>query len=142
MSALPEPNNYNVEGLRVWLKKATAGNYCIGGKGADAWGDLYAPEENPKSLLQHFLLVLRNFFRAQRGIPNRPDLVAIRPLPQMDRFSRWIADDLIPFFHTLKVNVYDVEKAEDQSEVSFQTQDLHQICPKLYLIVSKRAFLE
>lgn len=117
MSALPEPNNYDVEGLRVWLKNPNTRNYYIGGKGADVWGDLYAPEENPKSLLQQFLLVLRNFFCAQGGIPNRPDLVAIRPLPQMDRFSRWIADDLIPFFHTLKVNVYDVEKAQDESEV-------------------------
>jgi len=46
ISALPDPESDNVESLRVWITRPDCGNYCIGGAGSHAWGDLHELQRN------------------------------------------------------------------------------------------------
>jgi len=115
VSALPEPDSYNVESLRVWLKREGDGHYFIKGAGDDIWGNLYEREKDRKPLMRQFLLLLRSFFWSQKAPPNKLDLVATRPPQNVDGLTRWVANNFVPFYHELRntpwrKNSNDVEK--------------------------------
>lgn len=115
VSALPEPDSYNIESLRVWLKREGDGHYFIKGAGDDIWGNLYEREKDRKSLMRQFLQLLRSIFWSQKAPPNKLDLVATRPPQNIDGLTHWVANNFVPFYHELRntpwrKNVNDVEK--------------------------------
>jgi len=98
ISALPGPDSCNVENLRIWLMRPECGNDCIGGKGSDAWGDIYDAEKDPKPLSRRILLLLRSIFWPRKESPNKLDLVSARPYQKVDGLTRWVAQEWIPFY--------------------------------------------
>jgi hypothetical protein len=86
VSALPNPESFNVEGLRIWIARPDRGNYSIGGSGSRAWGDLYqspAPEES-----SGINALLRSIFGWQRVNLAKFDLIAIKPRQNLDAITR------------------------------------------------------
>lgn len=104
MSALPEPDSCNIEELRKWIKRPEYGNYCIGGHGSDAWGDLYSKEKLPDPLMQRIWLLLRSIFWPPKAPPNTLDLVSTRPLRNIDGLTRWVQQKWIPFYHECRTS--------------------------------------
>ena len=70
VSSLPEPRSSDVETLRVWIKRATDGNYCIEGEGSGAWGDLYGKERSQLGIGEHFVKLVSS---RRRKLDIRPD---------------------------------------------------------------------
>ncbi|KAI9861065.1 MAG: hypothetical protein M1813_005494 [Trichoglossum hirsutum] len=100
ISALPEPDVYNMKNFRKWLRHKKAGNFCIGGVGEqNTWGDLYTdPDEGAPSLRRQFWTVLWTFIWPQPPPTNDLDLVVTRPARKVDGFTRWVACYFIPFY--------------------------------------------
>src|SRR5207244_3480725 len=80
ISALPAPSSDNMKQLKLWLTDPECGNFCIGGAGSEAWGDLYRESELP-SLRRLLLKLLKslNLFGKLKHPQNRADLVAPSP---------------------------------------------------------------
>jgi hypothetical protein len=85
--------------LKLWLTDPECGNFCIGGAGSEAWGDLYRESELP-SLRRLLLKLLKslNLFGKLKHPQNRADLVAPSPHQNIDTVTRWIGDVLIPIW--------------------------------------------
>ncbi|KAH0557186.1 hypothetical protein GP486_005022 [Trichoglossum hirsutum] len=100
ISALAEPDIYNMKNLRKWLRHRNAGNFCIGGDGEqNIWGDLYTdPDEGAVSLWRQFWTVIWTFIWPQPLPTNDSDLVMTRPTNRVDGFTRWVACCFIPFY--------------------------------------------
>jgi hypothetical protein len=102
LSALPEPENYNIKTFRKWLREPKAGNFCIAGHGEEnTWGDLYGNEEDEPRLLLQFFKVLWRLFWPKPPEKGDCDLVATRPSRKVDGFTRWVADEFVPFHHNI-----------------------------------------
>jgi hypothetical protein len=103
------------------------GNLCIGGQGSEAWGDLYAPENELEPFPTRIKRLLRSIFWARNPPPKKRDLVATHPHRNIDGFTRWIEDEWIPFYHGCRQGpkeVKDVEKDCSKDPVSFQIQEI------------------
>ncbi|TVY81533.1 hypothetical protein LSUE1_G006740 [Lachnellula suecica] len=126
LSALPEPENYNMKSLRMWLRNPDAGDFCISGTGEqDTWGALYDEEAEEPFLFRQFLTLLGRLLWPKPPEKGDWDLVATRPPRKIDGFTRWVADEFVPFHHN--VSQYrkrrrsrrsnDVEKVQATSSV-------------------------
>jgi hypothetical protein len=103
VSALPEPESYNMKNFRMWLRDPNAGHFSIGGSGEqNTWGDLYKVEENPGSLKWQFVKLLWNLIWPRSPPSNDLDLAATRRPQNIDGFTRWVASDFIPFYTNLR----------------------------------------
>lgn len=125
VSALPEPDNCNVESLRAWISRPDCGNFCIAGRGSEAWGDLYERPDDPDPFSKRIKRLLLSIFWVHDSPPKKPDLVATHPHRNIDGFTRWIEDEWIPFYHGCRTSMNekgDVEKDCSQDAVSFHTK--------------------
>jgi hypothetical protein len=96
---LPSPEPHNMRTLRTWLQ----GQHCIGGNGEEnTWCDIYDPETPPsRSLIARLLTLIWRFL-----YPASPEgdinLVSTRPAQHIDGFTRWVADEWVPFYSEAK----------------------------------------
>ncbi|KAH8660975.1 hypothetical protein BGZ60DRAFT_115900 [Tricladium varicosporioides] len=99
VSALPEPDTYNMKSLRKWLRHPGFGDFCIRGNGEQStWGDLYKdPDAGLPSLWRQFWLVVWAFIWPQPPPENELDLVVTRPQSKIDGFTQWVTWYWIPF---------------------------------------------
>ncbi|TVY68720.1 hypothetical protein LSUE1_G007147 [Lachnellula suecica] len=101
VSALPEPDTYNMKNLRKWLRHADNGNFKIGGQGEQStWGDLYQDPDNEISFSpwRRFWKVVWALLWTQAPPPSELDLVMTRAPHKIDGFTRWVACYFIPFY--------------------------------------------
>ena len=100
ISALPQPESYNMKNFRRWLRHEGGANMVIGGKGEQhTWGDLRKdPFEGKPGLWKQFWRLIWNFIWTQPQSSDDLDLVATRPSGKIDGFTRWVAGYLIPFY--------------------------------------------
>ncbi|EPE35222.1 hypothetical protein GLAREA_10919 [Glarea lozoyensis ATCC 20868] len=104
VSALQQPDNYNVESLRTWLRNKDAGDFCIGGRNEHhTWGDLYSTDPPPPSLSHQFWqMIWRFFWHSSTSTKKNLDLASCVPPRKIDGFSRWVVIDFVPFWQNLK----------------------------------------
>jgi hypothetical protein len=104
VSALQQPEGYNVDSLRTWLRHPEAGNFCIGGKNEqNTWGDLYTNDAPPNSLPRQFwLMIWRFFWSSNSSSKSDLDLASCMPPRKIDGFSRWVATSFVPFWDNWK----------------------------------------
>ncbi|APA10290.1 hypothetical protein SS1G_07260 [Sclerotinia sclerotiorum 1980 UF-70] len=100
ITALPRADPYNVETLRVWIKRD--GNHCISGPAAKAWGDYTESVRKEKPLKWQFISLLRSMFWPAAPQPDILDLVVPRQGHKVDSLTRWVANEFVPFWHSLK----------------------------------------
>jgi hypothetical protein len=108
VSALSEPDSYSIKNFVQWLTSPDAGNFCIGGMGSDVWGNLYARPKEPQSRMERILSI----FRTWKDPKSNLDLVAIRPPPKLDGFTRWVVNDFAPVFHRLKTSCCGIRRRQ------------------------------
>ncbi|KAI0434246.1 hypothetical protein F5Y09DRAFT_297000 [Xylaria sp. FL1042] len=101
ISALPLPDNHNVETLRLWIRRDGCGIDAIGGKGAAAWGDINDDESDPVPLSSRILPVLGRLLWPRTVHPKNPDLVRTQPFRELDTFTRWVEQEFAPLWHDL-----------------------------------------
>ncbi|KAJ8065318.1 hypothetical protein OCU04_006008 [Sclerotinia nivalis] len=100
ITALPRADPYNVETLRVWLKRV--GDHCIIGPAACTWGDYTESVRKVKPLKWQFTSLLRSMFWPTAPEPDLLDLVVPRQGHKVDSLTRWVANEFVPFWHSLK----------------------------------------
>ncbi|KAA8568604.1 hypothetical protein EYC84_007619 [Monilinia fructicola] len=100
VAALPNADPYNVETLRVWLKRV--GNHCISGPAACVWGDYTEGVRKPKSFKSQFASLLRSIFWPPASDPNTLDLVVPRQGHKVDGLTKWVANEFVPLWHGVK----------------------------------------
>jgi hypothetical protein len=120
VSALQQPEGYNVDSLRTWLRHPEAGNLCIGGKNEhNTWGDLYAEYPPSPSLPQQFWLMIWRFFWASNSSSKQNlDLASCMPPRKVDGFSRWVATSFIPFWDNVKEYREERKKAAKEKKIN------------------------
>jgi hypothetical protein len=100
---LPAAEEFNVNGVRTWLQDPKLGKFAARGPGQDSWGD---PNERPekKPFQAHLIHLLRSMtiLWAEKPKKRHPDLIVPRTRKETDGFTRWVANDWIPFWHSLK----------------------------------------
>lgn len=102
LSALPEPENYNINTFRKWLRDPAGGHFCIAGNGEQhTWGDLYDNDGEEPHLVTQFFKILWRLFWPKPPEKGNYDLVATRPSQKVDGFTRWVADEFVPFHHNV-----------------------------------------
>jgi len=106
--ALPAPEPSNMNTFHRWLREPTAGKFCIQGeergREQDTWGPLYPSqdvEEPDVSLKWQFVKMLWSLIWPKQPPSIDLDLVATRPDHKIDGFTRWVADEFVPFHHSL-----------------------------------------
>jgi hypothetical protein len=127
ISALPEADAYNVEQLRVWLRR---NDYPIRGPGEYIWGDMTDDEMKPKKLKWQCLLLLRNLFWKPTPKQKKLNLVVPRPGRKVDGLTKWVANEFVPFWQCfLDSTIYrnkgrnsDEEKGRKRSSGSTTTE--------------------
>lgn len=108
ISALPKADDYNVESLRVWLMNVIGTDYSIQGEGAATWGELKTRPKNLKPLWLQLFLLLRSLIwspRREKGKINS-DLIVPRPGHKVDGLTLWVANEFVPFYENLKVEIH------------------------------------
>ena len=105
ISALPEPESYNMKSFRKWLRHDDGGRFSIRGGGEqNTWGELYEnPDAGKPSLWTQLWILLRNLVSMQPPSSEDLDLVMTRPSGRIDGFTRWVACFLIPFYEELRL---------------------------------------
>jgi hypothetical protein len=104
INELPAAEDFNVNGVRTWLRDPKLGNFHASGPGQDSWGDPHEPDPQTEPFQAHLIRLLRSvtIFWAEEPKKCHPDLVVPRTRKEIDGFTRWIANDWIPFWHSLK----------------------------------------
>jgi hypothetical protein len=97
ISALPDPDTFNMLSLKNWLLRRDCGNAKVRGEGGNAWGDLHVREE--KQTRRSFWTLLWALIFPGPAPPNHLDLVVTRPQKDVDGFTRWIVCHAIPFYY-------------------------------------------
>ncbi|KAF7901752.1 uncharacterized protein EAF01_007051 [Botrytis porri] len=100
LTALPRADPYNVETLRVWLKRV--GKHCISGDAACIWGDYTENVGEAKPLRWQFVSLMRSIFWPPATIPDNLDLIVPRQGHTVDGLTTWIANEFVPFWHSIK----------------------------------------
>ncbi|KAF2786556.1 hypothetical protein K505DRAFT_259640 [Melanomma pulvis-pyrius CBS 109.77] len=102
ISALPEPDPYNMLNLRKWMRHEDGGNYLIRGDGEEAWGD-YAKSSDvdASSLWSQFWTVIKRLVWLKSPAEDDLDLVVTRPRSKIDGLTKWAIWYLIPFFESV-----------------------------------------
>ncbi|KAK4224475.1 putative isoleucyl-tRNA synthetase [Podospora fimiseda] len=115
VSALPSPSRRNMKELVRWIVAPLAGNFKVKGCGSDVWGNQYERAEAEPSLPRQFLKLLLSIVKPNTTPVTRPDLVAPRGRKSVDGMTRWIAEEVIPFWYNLTQSNQD-KKAKKPDE--------------------------
>ncbi|KUJ13040.1 uncharacterized protein LY89DRAFT_199624 [Mollisia scopiformis] len=108
LNQLPAADEFNVNGLRTWMGEHGLGDYTVQGPGHESWGDPSAADPLKKKFWAHLVQLLRSItiFWAERPeeklMKLHPELIVPRQKKEIDGFTQWIANDWIPFWHSLK----------------------------------------
>ncbi|KAF5873537.1 uncharacterized protein Bfra_004999 [Botrytis fragariae] len=100
ISALPRADPYNVETLRTWLKRV--GEHCISGDAACIWGDYTENVVEAKPLKWQFVSLVRSIFWPTAPNPDNLDLIVPRKGHTVDGLTLWVANEFVPFWHSIK----------------------------------------
>jgi hypothetical protein len=108
INELPAADEFIVNNLHTWLIDPKLGGGRVRGPGQDSWGDLghSEPPKPFKAHLIHFLRSLTIFWAEKPPKTNHPSLVVPRNLKEIDGFTRWVANDWVPFWHCLKGKIW------------------------------------
>jgi hypothetical protein len=100
ISAIPEPDPYNMKYLWKWLTDDDAGKYGIGGMGEQCtWGDIYyVPPKHHKSPLRKIVMALWRLVWPLPAPKSDLGLVVMEPPETVDRFTQWVAYDYLPLW--------------------------------------------
>jgi hypothetical protein len=91
--------------FRKWLRESSEEDICISGdQEQHAWGNLYEPEDDEGTLPRQFLRLVRSLVWPSPPASCDLDLVATRNAAKIDGFTRWVADEFVPFYHNMKKN--------------------------------------
>jgi hypothetical protein len=101
VSALPEPSTQNMNTLVRWLQSPNAGNYTVDGCGSEVWETSNEASSSQLSRRRMFLRLIASMFKRDKVPTMRPDLVAPCGQKSVDGFTRWIAEQAIPFWYLL-----------------------------------------
>ncbi|CCD54256.1 hypothetical protein BofuT4_P129560.1 [Botrytis cinerea T4] len=100
ITALPKADPYNVETLRTWLK--TVGKDCISGNAACIWGDYTENVGEEKPLRWRFVSIMRSIFWPAAPKVDTLDLIVPRQGHTVDGLTTWVANEFVPFWHSIK----------------------------------------
>ncbi|TGO44444.1 hypothetical protein BCON_0517g00020 [Botryotinia convoluta] len=100
ITALPRADPYNVETLRAWLKRV--GEHCISGDAACIWGDYTENVGEAKPLRWQFVSLMRSIFWPTAPKPDNLDLIVPRQGHTVDGLTTWVANEFVPFWHSIK----------------------------------------
>lgn len=100
ITALPKADPYNVETLRAWLKRV--GKHCITGDAACIWGDYTENIGEAKPLRWQFVSLMRSIFWPKAPQPDNLDLIVPRQGHTADSLTTWVANEFVPFWHSMK----------------------------------------
>lgn len=96
LSEIKNPRSYDLEFLRSWFERPKMGNFPLRGPDQDAW----SPDKTY-------------------------DLLAIQRRESSDPFSRWLADNLVPFFHNCFAKRFKQPLPEDPESEVCQYSESH-----------------
>jgi len=101
ISALPQPDGFNIDCLRGWILDPEMGGAKIKGSGRSSWGKLDDEHRVYKGLRWHLLRLVKSPFVS--GTPEEvcPDLVTPQQPEKIDGLTRWVANDWVPFWDFL-----------------------------------------
>ena len=108
LSALPQPDEYNVETLRLWIKRGFGGGAsreAIRGNGSAAWGDINKTQGTVSSLKRFLPMIKLLFWPDKKDLdPKSPcrDLLRVQPCRDLDSFTQWVEYEFMPFWHELR----------------------------------------
>ncbi|TVY27492.1 hypothetical protein LHYA1_G003220 [Lachnellula hyalina] len=138
VSALPEPDTYNMKNFRKWLRHADNGNFSIGGEGEQhTWGDIYEdPDEEDFSPWKRFWKIIWTLIWTQAPPTSDLDLVVTRTPRKIDGFTRWVACYFIPFYEDF--TRYREQKRTDK-QIKQGTADMEKQPKGLKKRLSKRS---
>ncbi|KAF1924860.1 uncharacterized protein M421DRAFT_95190 [Didymella exigua CBS 183.55] len=99
VSALPQPETYNMSSLRKWLCREDGGNCRVrDGKRADeTWGPLTDTGASD-TLWNHLRVVLKSLIWSDPSPQEYPDLAVSHPGIKIDGLSRWIVYRVAPLY--------------------------------------------
>ncbi|PQE18164.1 hypothetical protein CJF30_00009314 [Rutstroemia sp. NJR-2017a BBW] len=100
INALPKADPDNVEGFRTWLKLDS--KYCVSGAGAHSWGTLNKDPRNTKLHPKQFFSLLFTLFWPRKVPDDGLDLIVPRKGEKVDGLTRWVANEFVPFWQSLK----------------------------------------
>jgi len=110
LSKKPSPHPYNTESFRRWLAAQTCidpendriGENNIDGDGEECiWGDIYKDNPETKSLLLRFPLLFWHLISPVQVKDQYRDMIATSPKREVDRLTRWVMTDFVPFYDDL-----------------------------------------
>jgi hypothetical protein len=122
ISELPAADEFNVEGLRKWLKDPKLGAFPITGAGQGIWGPLSGEGlKAHRTLKENFVHMLRSLTifwpetPSKEELKYKPDLIVPRKKKEEDGFTQWIAKDWLPFWHSLRDTLTTYTEKADQT---------------------------
>jgi hypothetical protein len=100
ISALPEPDPFNMKTLRKWLQHKDTAGFDIGGAGEQhTWGNLYVdPDEDGIPRMESVWALFMALFRPPPHPKNDLGLVVMAPRTKLGRFTKWFAYYFVPYF--------------------------------------------
>jgi len=119
INELPAADEFNVEGLRIWLRESKLGDFPIKGAGQDVWGPLRG--KGVKTLTENFVHMLRSLTifwpetPSEKELESKPDLIVPRKKKEEDGLTQWIANDWLPFWHSLRNTLTTHSEKADQT---------------------------
>ncbi|KAH8660977.1 hypothetical protein BGZ60DRAFT_530968 [Tricladium varicosporioides] len=131
ISALPEPDPYDMKNLRRWIRHPHYGNWCIRGdhREENTWGNIYEDPDENLSLWNLFGHMVWAFFWLKPPPEGEDlDLVATRSYTQVDGFTRWITGYLIPFTEAWKDKRQRKKDMDEESSVESTQRSQNRNC--------------
>ncbi|KAF1962753.1 hypothetical protein CC80DRAFT_541911 [Byssothecium circinans] len=102
ISALPDPDPYNIHSLRNWIRHEDGGAVGILGEGSKVWGK--PTTKVNVSLWRQFRTLLWTLVWPQGPPTDKEyyDLIATRPPSKLDGLTQWFAWYFVPFYYACK----------------------------------------
>jgi len=121
INELPPADHFNVNTLHNILRKPPQRH--IGGPGSDSWGKLEESIPPSKSPGRQFIHLLRSLtiFWAEEPETNLHDLVVPGKSRDVDGFTRWVTNEWIPFWHSIRRH-FTITAPESAVEVDPEVQ--------------------
>ena len=118
VSALPEPEEFNVMSLRNWI----AGSFAVRGPGESTWGDTSEPVPLVPRRRQCMKLIGDLFWNQQK--PDGLGLVSTDPPRPVDPITRWVKFGLVPFWQNVISPFYEKSQEKDNRQKDVEAQNI------------------
>jgi len=123
INELPAADEFIVNNLHTWLIDRKLGGGLVRGPGQNSWGDLGNPDP-PKPFKAHLIRFLRSltiFWAEKPPETNHPALAVPRKVKEIDGFTRWVANDWVPFWHCLRRKIWESKEHTELKEKGLPT---------------------